>query len=364
MQVDALRTALQRVGNAYKATVRETAKEERLVQMFESAIERFPRLPRSAFSGKGQPARDRHRSASKHFEVPVLLISDQQIGEEISPSETFGINEYNFNVYQQRLEHLEDRVLDILGNHQNGDFRELVVLSLGDNVSGVIHPELQKYGHQHIVDQVYLGALTQALFIYRLKQLGGFERVRVVGVTGNHGRLSHEKESKKYFANFDFLFNNIVATALRDVEGIKFNIPRGLFTVEEIANHRILVSHGHEMMNLSLNGLDKTSASYQEMFAMSGNAAYDYWTIGHFHRPIEVQNVIVNGTMAGLSEYGIGKFKPIKPMQKLLGFHSKWGLAWEYQIRLDQAPKQQQVYNFQHDMSTEDALALYEERVA
>lgn len=336
--------------------------------MFETAIDKFPALPSSSFSGKGQAAKDRNRTGSKHYEVPVLLQGDQQIGEEIDFEETGGINAYNFNVYQARLEHLEDRVLDILGNHQNADFPELVVLSLGDNVSGVIHPELQKYGHQHIIDQVYLGALTEALFLYRLKQLGGFDRIRFIGVSGNHGRLSHEKESKRYYKNFDYLFNSIVATALRNVDGIEIHIPKSLYTVAEVANHRILVSHGHEMppssLGIPLYSINRGSAAYQEMLAMSGREGFDYWTMGHFHRPMSLDGSIVNGTMAGVSEFGIGKFKPIKPMQLLLGIHSKWGLAWEYPIRLDKAPLDRKVYTFDPASSSSDALDLFQERAA
>ncbi len=368
VEVASLKGDLARVGSAYKRTVKDAAEEQRILTMFDRAIQRFPALPSSSFKPKEQPASRRHRSASKHYEVPILLQSDQQIGEEINIDETYGVNAYNFDIYQQRLEHLEDRVLDILGNHQNAEFPELVVLSLGDNVSGVIHPELQKYGHQHIIDQVYLGALTEALFLYRLKHLGGFERIRFIGVSGNHGRLSHEKESKRYFKNFDYLFNSIVATALKNVPGIDIHIPRSLFTVADVANHRILVSHGHELppssMGIPLYSINRGSAAYQEMLAMSGHKGFDYWTLGHYHRPMSLDGSFVNGTMAGVSEYGVGKFKPIKPMQRLLGMHSKWGMAWEYPIRLDKAPTDTKVYTFDSQSSTADALEQFNERVA
>jgi hypothetical protein len=366
--LESARSDVQRLSKAYRQTVKDAAQEQRILNLFDQSIQRFPALPTSAFAGRGQRSADRHRSASKHYEVPVLLQSDQQIGEVINFEETGRVNAYDFDIYQQRLEHLEDRVLDILGNHQNAEFPELVVLSLGDNVSGVIHPELQKYGHQHIIDQVYLGALTEALFLYRLKQLGGFERIRFIGVSGNHGRLSHEKESKKYFKNFDYLFNSIVATALRNVEGIEIHIPRALYTVADIANHRILVSHGHELppssLGIPLYSINRGSAAYQEMLAMSGREGFDYWVLGHYHRPMSLDGSIVNGTMAGVSEFGIGKFKPIKPMQRLLGFHSKWGLAWEYPIRLDRAPQETKVYTFDAEQSTDEALRDFERRVA
>jgi hypothetical protein len=301
--------------------------------------------------------------------VPALLLGDQQIGESIRLEETNGINHYNFAVYQARLEHLEDRVVDILTDHQKAPFSELVVFSMGDNVSGVIHDELQKYGHQHIVDQVYLGALTVALFLYRLHvrlRPRGIKTIRVSGVSGNHGRLSKEKESKQYFRNFDYLFNGIVAQALAGVPTIEFHLPRCLFTVVDVGGHRVLQSHGHELppssLGIPLYSINRASAGYQELLSWTEATRFDYWVMGHFHRPMELDNAIVNGTMAGIGEYGIGRFKPIRPMQKLMGFTPKWGKTWEYPIRLDKAPETPRVYTFEPDMATTDALALFTDR--
>lgn len=351
---------------AYEKTVKERADEERLIGLFQSSIARFPALPTAAFKVPAPLARPRPTST----EVPVLLLGDQQIGESIRLEETNGINHYNFQVYQARLEHLEDRVVDILTDHQKAPFSELVVFSMGDNVSGVIHDELQKYGHQHIVDQVYLGALTVALFLYRLHlRLAprGIKRIRVSCVSGNHGRLGKDKESKLYYKAFDYLFNSVVAQALAGVPTIEMHIPRCLFTVVDVAKHRILQSHGHELppssLGIPLYSINRASAGYQELLSWTDATRFDYWVMGHFHRPMELDNAIVNGTMAGIGEYGIGRFKPIRPMQKLMGFHDRWGKAWEYPIRLDKAPETPKVYTFDPDMATPDALALYADRI-
>jgi len=240
---------------------------------------------------------------------------------------------------------------------------------MGDNVSGVIHEELQKFGHQHIVDQVYLGALTTALFFYRLHVRllpRGVKTIRVSCVSGNHGRLSKDKESKQYYKNFDYLFNGIVAQALSSVPTIDFHIPRCLFTVVEVAGHRILQSHGHELppssLGIPLYSINRASAGYQELLSWTDAARFDYWMLAHFHRPMELDNAIVNGTMAGIGEYGIGRFKPIRPLQKLMGFHEKWGKSWEYPVRLDKAPAEPKVYTFTPDMTTTDALEMFADR--
>jgi hypothetical protein len=354
------RADVERYRRAYQDVVKDRAEEERLVDLFRESIRALPGLPANHF--KARRVASKTAGKARKPETPILLRSDQQIGEEISSNETDGINEYNFNVFQSRLENLEDRVLDILGDHQRAPMPTLLVPYLGDNISGRIHVELQKYGHQHVIDQVYLGACAEALFLYRLLKFGRWNEIVVPCVSGNHGRLDKEKESKKYYKNFDYLFVSIMASLLRNVPQIKFIIPQRLFMTLDVAEHRILLSHGHEMppssLGIPLYSINRASASYQELLAMSGKERFQYWFMGHFHRPLELDGSFVNGTMAGLSEFGIGKFKPIVPMQRLLGFHPKWGRAWEYPLRLDKAPAAQ-VYTFESAMSTPHALDLF-----
>lgn len=343
----------------YAHVIKQLNNEDRIMEMFGSSIRAFPSLG----DGKLNKRTVKTPSTSGHYEVPMLLVSDQQIGEEISFEETYGINAYNFDVFLRRLEVLENRTLDILNEHQRADFPTLVINSLGDNISGRIHQELQKYGHQHIIDQVYLGALAMAMFVYRLAKFGKFSEIIVNCVSGNHGRLDKEKESKKYYKNFDYMFHNIMALALRDVKSVTFNIPQCLFMVAEVAKHRVLVSHGHELppssLGIPLYSINRASAAYQELLSLGNNSKFDYWVMGHYHRPLELDGNFVNGTMAGLSEFGIGKFKPILPMQRLMGFHTKWGRAWEYPVRLDKTSDEQQVYKFTADMTTADALDAF-----
>lgn len=359
----ALRAENARLKKAYNDFVRDRAEEERLVRLFESAIHRLPTIPGNHFRARLTSAKP--RKGPRKPETPILLRSDQQIGEEITFEETFGINHYNFEVFQQRLEALEERTLDILTDHQRADFPILAVPYLGDNISGRIHVELQKYGHQHVIDQIYLGAAAEALFLYRLLKFGRWNQIIVPCVSGNHGRLDKEKEVKRYYKNFDYLFVSIMATFLRGVPQIRFHIPQCLFTMLDVADHRVLLSHGHELppssLGIPLYSINRASASYQELIAMSGSQRFQYWFLGHYHRTLELDGSFVNGTMAGLSELGIGRFKPILPIQRLLGFHPKWGRAWEYPVRLDRVRDERRVYLFESAMATPDALEVFAE---
>ena len=340
----------------YEAKIKEDAQEERLISLFQASIDALPHVPRALL----KPPTVKPRV--KHVETPVLAFGDLHVGQVISKAATHGINEFDFDIWQGRLEYLEGRVLEHLFRHQSSTYPELVVAGIGDNVSGRIHEELQKYGAQHVVDQVFVGATAVAVFLARLAS--HFESVRYVGISGNHGRLDKAKESSFYFKNFDYLFNSIIATRLKDHARISVTIPEAIFTRLDVAGQSILLSHGMELppssMGLPAYSINRASAGYQELLAQVGSR-YDYWLLGHVHRPMELDAVIVNGCMSGYDEYAVGKlFKPIRPLQKLIGFREGIGKAWEYPIRLDLAPPAK-VYRFSHDMGAVEALAVADE---
>ncbi len=354
IELSRARDAAKRYRKLYEQKTKEDAEEERLIRLFETSIGALPEMPKAA-----RVAPTIQRKKSPTVETPFLALGDLHIGEVVELTATHGINKYDFDVFQDRLEHLEGRVLDILFTHQTSRYDELVIGSLGDNISGVIHDELQKYGAQHAVDQVFVGATCLAVFVQRLA--AHFKRVRFIGIGGNHGRLSKQKESIQYYKNFDYLFNAIVATRLQGHPGIEVSIPKAIFTVAEVAKHKILISHGMELppsaMGLPAYSVNRAAGSYQEMLRMV-DEHYDYWILGHIHRPMELDNAIVNGCFPGLNEYGVGKlFKPVKPMQKLIGFHEHHGKSWEYPIQLQKAPKAK-VYRFEHDMGIPEALGF------
>lgn len=351
------RETAKRYKKLYEAKTKNDVEEQRLIRLFQTSINSLPEIPRQALKAPEVPTKRRPTR-----EAPVLLLGDMHVGQVIESSATHGINEYNFDIWQDRLEYLEGRVIDILFSHQTSQYDELFIASLGDNVSGVIHEELQKYGAQHLIDQVYIGALATAVFVARLATR--FKRVRFRGQSGNHGRLGKAKESSQYYKNFDLLFNAIIATRLQDTPNVVVEIPKATFSVAEIAKHRILISHGMELppssMGLPAYSVSRASGSYQEILRMVGEH-YDYWVLGHIHRPMELDTAIVNGCFPGFDEYSVGKlFKPIRPMQKLLGFHETHGKSWEYPIQLHKAPKAK-VYRFAHDMGASEALDFADE---
>lgn len=364
--VHALRQELQRYRKAYQDAVAATDQEQRLLDALAGAVQSFPAVPTSAFVRK--PARAPHTRHDQ--EVPTLCLGDLHAGEVIRREETHGINAYDFNAFLARLEHLEGRVVDILTHHQRGPFPEMHILGLGDYVSGLIHEELEKWGAPHVIDQVYLGGLAVALFLHRIQRQTKIPTIHYTGISGNHGRVRKGKpEAKLYYKNFDYLFNSVIALALKQTPSITITIPRAIFTVREIAGQRILLSHGHEVppssLGLPLYSINRASAQYQELLAVAKQGRYDYWILGHTHRPAELDNCIVNGCMSGINEFGIGKaFKPIMPMQKLLGLHSRHGLSWEYKIKLTDAPALPSVYAFDLSVDIPTTLDTFNERIA
>ncbi len=347
--------AATRYRKLYESSIREDAEEERLISLFHTSIDSLPKIPRVLHGAPSIRA-----SRGKTQETPLLALGDLHIGQIINKAATHGINEYNFDIFQDRLEHLENCLLDILFSHQHSEYPELVIAGIGDNVSGTIHEELQKHGAQHIIDQVYIGATAVSVFINRIS--AHFKHIRFVGMSGNHGRVKVGKpESMNYWKNYDRLFCSIMAQRLYANKRVEMILPEAVFTVIDVAKHKILISHGQELppspMGIPAYSMNRAAGGYQEVLRMAG-LHFDYWLLGHIHRPMELDTTIVNGCFPGYDEYAVGRlFKPIRPMQKLIGFHEQHGKAWEYPIRLDGAPKAKR-YRFEHDMGTSEVLDM------
>ena len=68
----------------------------------------------------------------------VLLLSDTHIGKIVDPGQTLYFGNYNFQVFLERLKHLETRIVSILQEHTNTKVNKLVVAMLGDMVDGAL----------------------------------------------------------------------------------------------------------------------------------------------------------------------------------------------------------------------------------
>lgn len=269
--------------------------------------------------------------------VPTLFCSDWHWGEVVRPAEIGGVNEYNLEIAKARAERLVTTTCELLTKHlASPRYPGICLLLGGDMISGDIHEELSLTNQEPtmVVWLDLLGVLQRSIEL--LHQT--FGKVFVVGVTGNHGRNTHKTPMKRRnHSNFDWLLYQSLARHFKDQKGISFLIPEGSDAQFRLYNRRYLLTHGDQFRGgdgiigplgpITRGDIKKRSRQSQI------NAGYDTLLMGHWHQYINLDSLIVNGSLKGYDEYASqSNFKFESPRQALWVTHPELGITFSMPV--------------------------------
>lgn len=281
------------------------------------------------------------KSNSKNFAgVPTIFASDWHWGEVVDPNQINGVNEYNLGIAQQRARHMIEKSIQLLKNHvSNADYPGVVYVLGGDMVSGGIHEELLATDEKEIMPVVLdlFGVL-----IWCIDTLANeFGHVFVPCVSGNHGRSTHKIRNKgRNYTSFDWLLYQFLAKHFEGDKRVQFLIPDGPDAYYSIFGHRYLLTHGDQFRGGdSLIGAlgplirgDHRKRSRNAQIDMS----YDTMLCGHWHQLIQLERLIVNGSLKGYCEYAYSNnfgFEP--PRQAMWITHPDHGITFSIPLYVD-----------------------------
>lgn len=98
---------------------------------------------------------------------------------------------YNSDIAQERLEEYLHCAFEIGDRH---NIKDVVVLGIGDLVSGSIHKSIQITNRENVIQQIIKASELISWFIGELTKKYS---VRFVNVSGNHSRLDHKEDALK-----------------------------------------------------------------------------------------------------------------------------------------------------------------------
>jgi len=272
-------------------------------------------------------------------ETAIALLADWQLGKK-TPT-------YSAEVCERRIAEYGDKVLrlaEIQRSHH--PVRELRVYLLGDLVEG----ELIFPGQAHRIDlSLFRQVITDGpriLASFLRKMAHGFDKVHVVGVIGNHGRLGG-RESRDYHpeTNADAMMYEITRMVVGGEPRITWapNIIEGerrWYAVDRVGSKGFLLFHGDQVKGGALGfpwyGFGKKILGW----ATGGiPERFDYALSGHFHTP-------VRGLYGQITHWGSGSTESDntyaqeffsstgRPSQWLLFCHPKHGVTAEFEVHL------------------------------
>lgn len=313
----------------------------------------------AAFSGltlpePGSPTFDRR---TKGEEVAVPRIADLQL-HKITPS-------YNAQIAADRMEIYAYKVQEIT-EIQRADHpvKKAHIRILGDIVEGEkIFPGQEYLIGAGLIDQIFDdGPDIIIQFIYRM--LDTFEKLKIVAVPGNHGRIGRPGQfdpdtnaDRMLYLVIKKYFDALVDGGSIPSDRIEWDIPRefnsahpelehpGTFAFDEIGDHRTLCVHGDQFRGgNSFAGLPYYSFASKALrwrdMALGGELPeFNDIDCGHWHTDARIPTGMVTVRVAGSPEStNLWSMETLartsRPSQLLTFIHPEKGTTAEYVIDL------------------------------
>lgn len=303
------RMKLQTEKLEYNRWLREEARDELILEKIVDAIKstQYPDMP--------MPITDTHN----HNRTGILMFGDEHFGKMFQIKGLTGeiINEYNPEIFENRMWRLFDEVINIV---RKENLEDISVYSLGDFTDGILRVSqlfTLKYG-------VVEGSVLYAKFIISwLNRLSSHVKIRFQMVRGNHSELRLLGQPKGTFQNenMDLVVREMIKTYLANNKNFEFiENPTGLI-YENIYGKNILGIHG-EVKNMR-NALNDFSNIY--------HINIDYLIGGHLHHKAmeEVaidKEVITVPSIIGVDDYSMSIRKTANSGAKFIIFEKDYGI--------------------------------------
>ena len=157
----------------YQKSLREEARKESFIELIERTMTKVV-----------EPL-DYHPSPKiESDDDMVVCLSDLHTGIEVEN----WWNSYSIAILRQRLCNYIDRIKEVQQTHR---CKRCELVLGGDNVSGLIHPNLRLQNNENVIEQIKHAITFIGDFVGALQD--DFEEIRIHSVNGNHSRLSPNK---------------------------------------------------------------------------------------------------------------------------------------------------------------------------
>lgn len=249
-----------------------------------------------------------HISTPTGAGIPTLFLSDLHWGEVVRADEIGGINFYDMEEAQRRLQSTVQKTSILLRDHVVGDYPGIVLCLGGDMISGAIHEELEQTNDGTVVEQML--NLFENLQTTIQVLADEFGRVHVPCVTGNHGRMNRKWQAKqRAHLSYEWLMYQFLQRAFVNDSRVSFQIPDGPDADYDLLGTRYRLTHGDTFKGgdgiIGPIGPVTRGTLKRGRMATAMGAPFDMLLLGHWHTLTWGANFIINGSLKGFDEYAM-----------------------------------------------------------
>ena len=236
----------------------------------------------------------------------IALFSDAHIEETVDPCSVLGLNEYNIDIAEKRIQKYFVNLVNAL--NEDG-VESLIFASLGDTISSFIHDELMQNNSLTPLEATFK---AQSLIYSGLEYIvenSTVEHIKFIGIVGNHGRTTKKiQHSNGYAMSYEWLmYKNIEKQIQLANLPIEVEIPRSEMAILQTSDgKKYMFMHGFQIKS---SGNGTVCGLYPALNRLSlkldRNFHQDKIYIGHFHSCISIPNATVNGSIIGFNAYSL-----------------------------------------------------------
>ena len=236
----------------------------------------------------------------------IALFSDAHIEENADPRTVLGLNEYNIDIAEERIQKYFVNLVKALNEDE---VENLVFASLGDTISSYIHEELMTINEMTPLEATFK---AQSLIYSGLEYIvenSTVEHIKFIGIVGNHSRTTKKiQHANGYAMSYEWLmYKNIEKQCELTKLPIEFEIPNSEMAILNTNDgKRYMFMHGFQIKS---SGNGTVSGIYPALNRLSlkldRNFHQDKIYIGHFHSCISIPNATVNGSIIGFNAFSL-----------------------------------------------------------
>lgn len=220
-------------------------------------------------------------------------LTDQHADSVIHGPGTWGLERYNFDIFCLRLERWRKLVAEYAGRkHLPGHNVERVhIFHTGDALQGDIHNAKYRnhFGNSMRAAVAVADAQSEAI----ADILTTVPYVSLIGVSGNHPRMTSRKDYVDPHDNFDFMVCALMAARLSnfiDAGRLDIHAPRAWSAFVDVRGKLMVLNHGDDVKGtwgIPWYGFARKEARVQALVGRK-DARADFFWYGHFHTDMSV----------------------------------------------------------------------------
>lgn len=250
----------------------------------------------------------KQKPVSRGQAAAVFVVSDIHIGEVVRSDTVLGLNEFNHDVCERRIERATHGWLRMLEKERSiADIREGVVFLGGDLIGGKIHSDQAEVNDLGIASSVQKAEECLERMLRTIAESADLKHIHVACLSGNHDRTTQKVQHSSFYENSNA---SIVYAHLRKRfscdKRVSFTLGKGEYQDIKVFDWNIRLTHGHRVK--FAGGIGGLTIPWNKHVIRLNKAKHADFTIGgHMHTWTYSSDgcFLVNGSIIGTTNYSL-----------------------------------------------------------